>query len=141
MDSYFDYAYFDPGFFSEDVTYFDNVYFDPNYFVTAIPVVSIIQIQGVPLPQIELINVIGSLLLGLQATPTRGMQYARQLATNGDTWEIQGLTDRAFLEQLFAIPYHGTIWVTCLPYEHFHATIEVEAAWVTDDAPELERTA
>ncbi|MGA8856193.1 MAG: hypothetical protein WB643_03395 [Candidatus Bathyarchaeia archaeon] len=98
----------------------------------------IIQVQGLQLPQVQLINRIGSLLLGLQPLPGRGMQYARELATNGDTWEINGFIDRVTLEQLFAIPHHGTVWVTSITYGRFHATIEVEAAWVADDAPQLE---
>jgi hypothetical protein len=83
---------------------------------------------------------IGSLLLGLQPTPGRGFEYTRQLATNGDAWEIDGLTDVVTLEQLFAIPDTGPVWVTDPDRGNFHATVEVEAAWVTDDAPELERT-
>ena len=99
------------------------------------------QVQGLTLPQVGLIRRISSLLLGQQPIPGRGMQYTRQLATNGDTWEIDGLTDRVTLEQLFAIPHHGTVWVTDPDRGNFHATIEVVAAWVADDAPELERTA
>lgn len=97
------------------------------------------QVQGLTLPQVQLVRRIASLLLGLQPTPGRGMQYTRQLATNGDAWEIDGRTDRATLEQLFAIPDNGTIWVTDPDRGNFHATIEVEASWVADDATELEK--
>lgn len=99
------------------------------------------QIQGITPPQLQLIRRIGATLLGPQPTPGCGIEYDRVLATNGDTLEIHGLTDRVTLEQLFAIPHHGTIWVTDSDRGNFHATIEVEAAWVADDAPQLERTA
>ncbi len=100
------------------------------------------QVQGMLLPRVELIRRVASVLLGLQPTPGRGAQYARQLATNGDTWEIGGLVDRVTLEQLFALPSqaNGAVWVTDSDRGNFHATIEVEAAWIADDAPELERT-
>jgi hypothetical protein len=98
------------------------------------------QVQGMPLPRVELIRRVASVLLGLQPTPGRGTQYTRQLSTNGDTCEIGGLVDRVTLEQLFAIPDNGTVWVTDTDRGNFHATIEVEAAWTADDAPELERT-
>jgi hypothetical protein len=97
------------------------------------------QVQGLPLPQVQLVRRVASLLLGLQPTPGRGFEYTRQLATNGDTWEIDGRTDRVTMEQLFAIPHHGTVWVTDTDRGDFHATIEVEATWTADDAPELEK--
>lgn len=36
LKPYFDYAYFDPAYFSENITYFDNVYFNPDYFAADI---------------------------------------------------------------------------------------------------------
>ena len=99
------------------------------------------QVQGFTLPQVQMIRRVASIQLGLEPIPGRSPQYTRQLATNGDTWELQGLTDRVSLEELFAIPQNGAIWVTDPDRGNFHATLEVEAAWVADDAPELERTA
>ena len=96
------------------------------------------QVQGLTLPQVQLIRRTASLQLGLQPTPGRGFEYTRPLATNGDTWEIDGLTDRVTLEQLFAIPDNGTIWVMDPDRGNFHATVEVEASWTADDAAELE---
>jgi hypothetical protein len=95
------------------------------------------QIQGLTLPQVLLVRRTASLMMGLQPTPGRGMQYTRQLAANGDTWEVQGLTDPVTLEQLFALEQAGAIWVTDPDRGNFHATIEVEASWVVEDAPEL----
>ncbi|MGD0175798.1 MAG: hypothetical protein ABSC50_03115 [Candidatus Bathyarchaeia archaeon] len=99
------------------------------------------QIQGLTPPQLLLVRRVGAALLGPRPIPNRGIEYDRVLATNGDTWELQGLADRVTLEQLFALHRAGTVWVTDPDRGNFHATIEVEAAWVAEDAPELEGTA
>ncbi len=98
------------------------------------------QAQAITLPKILLIRRIGSVALGPRPIPTRNFEYARQLSSNGDTWEINGLVDRATLEQLFALQVNGTVWVTDQDRGNFHATIEVEAAWTADDCVQLERT-
>ena len=99
-----------------------------------------IQVQGLTLLQVELIRRTSSIMLGQESLPGRGFEYTWQLATNGDAWEVDGLTDRVTLEQLFALPNPGKVWVTDPDRGNFHATIEVEATWVVEDAPELERT-
>ena len=96
------------------------------------------QVQGLTPPRLLLVRRVSSLLLGPQPIPGGGVEYDRVLATNGDTWELQGLSDRVTLEELFAIPLNGTIWVTDPDRGNFHATIEVEAAWAADDSPQIE---
>lgn len=99
-----------------------------------------IRIQGLVPPQIESIRRIVSLTMGLAPIGCRGAQYTREISNKGDTWEIRGLTDRVTLEQLFALPANGAIWVTDAVRGNFHATLEVEASWAAVDAPQLERT-
>jgi hypothetical protein len=142
------------------MAYFDNVYFDPAYFTSTVTSTVGISVQGISLPRVELIRRIASLLLGLQPIPSPSAQsaiyfsyvyfdlayfaaaiavphsitqYTRQLATNGDNWEIDGLTDHVTLEKLFALPDNGAIWVIDADRGSFHAIIEVEAAWTADD--------
>ncbi len=92
---------------AQSVTYFGNMYFDPAYFAA------------------------------VAAVPHSISRYTRQLATNGDAWEIGGLTDHVTLEKLFALPDNGTVWVTDSDRGCFHAILEVEAAWTTEDVVEV----
>ncbi len=96
------------------------------------------EVQGIPLPKIQEIQRITNNRLGLQPTPLRGVRYTRQLSTDGDTWEIAGLIDHATLDELFGVATLGTVWITDPDRGNFHAIIEVEAAWRTEDAPHLE---
>lgn len=95
-----------------------------------------LQLQDVPLRQLQRVRRIGSVLLGPKALAGRGVQYVRQLAENGDMFELSGLADRVTLEQLLALS--GTVWVTDADRGNFHAIIEVSASWLTRDAPQLE---
>jgi hypothetical protein len=97
------------------------------------------QVQGLTLPQIQIIRKIASSQFGLQPLPDREAQYTRQLSTNGDSYEVQGFIDRATLDELFAASDRNNVWVVDPSLGSFHAILEVEATWVVgDDAPTLE---
>jgi hypothetical protein len=98
-------------------------------------------INNLVLPQVQTVRRISSSKLGLAPLPGRGFQYSRQLSTAGDVYEVTGLADRAKLEELFSLQNSGTVWFTDPVRGSFHATIEVQASWVADDAPELEKDA
>jgi hypothetical protein len=96
------------------------------------------QVQGVTLPQVQNMSRMVSVMLGLQSTPSRGVQYTRQLAANGDAWEIQGFVDHVTLDQFLALPDHGALWVTDPDRGNFHATLEVEATWTAIECSQAE---
>jgi hypothetical protein len=98
------------------------------------------QIQGLDLPQIQLVRKITSDQLGRQPLPGREMEYVRWLSSDGDSLEVQGLIDRASVDQLFGISDVGVIWVTDPTLGNFHAIIEVEATWVAGDSAASETT-
>ncbi len=117
--------------------FFDSGFGQENFYVILPPPLNI---QGLVLPHVLLIRRISSVALGPKPTPGRGFEYVRQLGSNGDTWEVGGLVDRVTLEQFFALQNAGAVWVKDPDRGNFHAIIEVEATWVADDAPELEKT-
>jgi hypothetical protein len=96
------------------------------------------ELQAIDLRQLMMVRRIGSAQLGLQPLSGRDIEYVRQLSSNGDTYELSGLSDKATLDQLFGLS--GTIWVTDSDWGNFHAVIEVSASWNAQDAPELEET-
>jgi hypothetical protein len=98
------------------------------------------QVQGLTLPQIQIVRRITSSTLGLQPLPNREAQYTRQLSADGDVFEVDGLIDRDTLDRLFAASdQNNPVWVVDPNLGSFHAILEVEATWVVgDDAPSLE---
>jgi hypothetical protein len=97
-----------------------------------------LQLQDVVLLQVQQIRRIGSVALGPQPLPGRGVQYTRQLSTNGDMYEVSGYGDRVTVEQIFALS--GTVWVSDPDLGSFHAIVEVDASWLTALAPHIEST-
>lgn len=96
------------------------------------------QLQDVTLLQVQQVRRIGSVAVGPQPLPGRGIQYQRQLSENGDTYELTGYSDRVTLEQMFALS--GVVWVTDQDLGSFHATIELDASWLVTLAPQIEST-
>lgn len=94
------------------------------------------QLQDVALLQVQEIRRIRSVMLGPQPLPGRGVQYTRQLAMNGDTYEVSGYSDRVTLEQIFMLS--GTVWVSDPDLGSFHAIVEVDASWLVALAPQIE---